>query len=96
MEGALASGAVTERTAGAAGENATGDIMDNISKGNDGGREASSGINWEGRQAARRKPDHSSYRASANTSPHPVSSEISRRCLGREYTVHGLTVNYSP
>lgn len=33
MEGALASGAVTERTAGAAGENATGDIMDNISKG---------------------------------------------------------------
>eukprot|EP00964_Phaeocystis_antarctica_P164885 scaffold143868_cov84-Phaeocystis_antarctica.AAC.1 len=32
MEGALASGAVTERTAGAAGENATGDIMDNIAQ----------------------------------------------------------------
>ena len=75
MEGALASGAVTERTAGAAGENATGDIMDNISKGNDGGREASSGINWEGRQAARRalattgRTTDSSYQASANTSP---------------------------
>ena len=78
MEGALASGAVTERTAGAAGENATGDIMDNISKGNDGGREASSGINWEGRQAARRTriagcvdmlTTTDSYQASANTSP---------------------------
>jgi hypothetical protein len=30
MEGALCSGAVTERPAGAAGENAAGDIMVNI------------------------------------------------------------------
>ena len=33
MEGALCSGAVTERPAGAAGEKAAGDIMVNISKG---------------------------------------------------------------
>ena len=50
MEGALCSGAVTERPAGAAGEKATGDIMASISKGSKSeGRQGRSGINWEGR-----------------------------------------------
>ena len=49
MEGALCSGAVTERPAGAAGEKAAGDIMVNISKGSKSeGRQGRSGINWEG------------------------------------------------